>query len=132
MIAVPVTELSQVADARRRALGVAGSIGFDENDAGRVALVATELSTNLVKYGASGELLIGLFEDPTGSGVEIVAVDKGAGMGDPLESQRDGQSTGGSPGTGLGAVRRQSHLFRLASWPGLGTAVLARLQKAAR
>lgn len=128
MIAVPVTEMSQVADARRRASAVAQRIGFDATDAGRVAIVVTELATNLVKYGVQGQLLIGPFDDRTGAGVDVISLDKGPGIGNLRESLRDGHSTGGSAGTGLGAVRRQSHLFDIASWPGLGTAVLARLQ----
>lgn len=128
MIAVPVREASQVAEARRRAVAMALNAGFNPTDAGRVAIVATELATNLVKYGAEGQVLAGLFEDATGSGVELISLDRGPGIADLGVSLRDGHSTGGSAGTGLGAVRRLSQLFDIASWPGLGTAVLARLQ----
>jgi anti-sigma regulatory factor (Ser/Thr protein kinase) len=129
MMAVPVMEKSQVAEARRQALAVAVGLGFSEADAGRVALVATELATNLVKYARNGELLVSPFEDPTGSGVEIVSLDKGPGIHNLQESPRDGHSTHGSPGTGLGAVQRQSHVFAIVSWPEIGTAILARLQQ---
>ena len=81
MISVPVTEASQVAEARRRAIGVAQGLGFDETATGRVAIVATELATNLVKYGdRAARSLLGAFEDETGTGVEILALDKGAGL----------------------------------------------------
>ena len=66
MISVPVLEASQVAEARRRATGVARTLGFDDTSGGRVAIVATELATNLVKYGTNGEILLGTFEDETG------------------------------------------------------------------
>lgn len=122
-----VTEASQVAEARRRAVAVAQSVGFDETAAGRVALVATELATNVVKYGVPGEILVGIYEDATGSGVEILALDKGPGFSDLGSALRDGHSTGGSAGEGLGAVRRLSDTFDIASRPGSGTAVLARL-----
>lgn len=127
MISVPVTEASQVAEARRRAIGVAGALGFDETAAGRTAIVATELATNLVKYATGGEMLIGTFEDETGTGVEIIALDRGAGVQDLVVALRDGHSTGGSPGTGLGAVRRQSQAFDIGAWPGRGLAILARV-----
>jgi hypothetical protein len=39
----------------------------------------------------------------------------------------DGYSSAGTAGHGLGAVIRQSHLVDIASWPGVGTAVLARI-----
>ena len=51
MIAVAVNDVSQVAEARREAATVSEENGFSEDDAGRVALVATELATNLVKHG---------------------------------------------------------------------------------
>ncbi len=124
---VTVTEASQVAEARRRAVAAAQSIGFDETAAGRVALVVTELATNVVKYGVPGEILVGTFEDATGSGVEILALDKGGGFSDLGSALRDGHSTGGSSGEGLGAVRRLSDAFDIASRPGVGSAVLARL-----
>ncbi|MBP1179350.1 ATP-binding SpoIIE family protein phosphatase [Methylobacterium sp. PvR107] len=124
---VTVTEASQVSEARRRALAVAHSIGFDETAAGRVALVVTELATNVVKYGAPGEILIGIYEDGTGSGVEILSLDKGPGLSDLGLALRDGHSTGGSAGEGLGAVRRLSDTFDIASRPGSGTAVQSRL-----
>ena len=127
MISVPVTEASQVADTRRRATGVAQTLGFDETAAGRVAIVATELATNLVKYGTGGEMLVGTFEDETGTGVELLALDRGQGVADIVSALRDGHSTGGSPGTGLGAVRRQSQAFDIAAWPGRGLAVFARI-----
>jgi anti-sigma regulatory factor (Ser/Thr protein kinase) len=127
MISVAVTEASQVAEARRRASGVALSLGFDETAGGRVAIVVTELATNLVKYGTDGEILIGIFEDETGTGVQILALDRGTGISDVAAVLRDGFSTGGSPGTGLGAVRRQSQAFDIAAWPRRGLAVLARL-----
>jgi anti-sigma regulatory factor (Ser/Thr protein kinase) len=124
---VTVTEASQVAEARRRAVAVAQSVGFDETAAGRVALVVTELATNIVKYGVPGEVLIGTYEDRTGSGVEVLALDKGPGFSDLGSAMRDGHSTGGSAGEGLGAVRRLADAFDIVSRLDNGTVVLARL-----
>lgn len=124
---VVVTEASQVAEARRRAMARAQAMGFGETAGGRVALVVTELATNIVKYGVPGEILVGTYEDGTGSGVEVLALDKGPGLSDLGSALRDGHSTGGSAGEGLGAVRRLSDAFDIVSRPGSGTAVLARL-----
>ncbi len=44
-------------------------------------------------------------------------------------SLADGYSTTGTAGKGLGGRRRQSHFVDVASWPGVGTAVLARLKR---
>jgi hypothetical protein len=57
MISMVVNDESQVAEARRGVVAIARQQGFNEVDAGRAALVATELATNLVKHARSGELL---------------------------------------------------------------------------
>ena len=128
MISIAVTEASQVAEARRQCMAIARGASFDEPESGRVAIVATELASNLLKHGRGGEILVGAFEDSTGKGVEVVALDKGPGITHLAESLRDGHSTAGTPGTGLGAVIRQSHAHEVFSGPGLGTVVLARLR----
>ncbi|GEL41547.1 TorS-related protein [Methylorubrum extorquens] len=126
---VVVTEASQVAEARRRGIARAQAMGFDETAAGRVAIVVTELATNIVKYGVPGQILVGTYEDATGTGVEVLALDRGEGLPDTTTALRDGHSTGGSAGEGLGAVRRLSDAFDIVSRPGSGTAVLARLSE---
>lgn len=128
MIAISVTDASQVGDARRQCVAAAHRASFDEAEAGRVAIVATELATNLLKHGRGGQILVGPFDDATGRGVEVVAIDKGPGIVHLAESLRDGHSTAGTPGTGLGAVIRQTHAHDVYSGPGLGTVVLARLR----
>jgi anti-sigma regulatory factor (Ser/Thr protein kinase) len=127
MIATPVTESSQVAEARRRATDAAERAGFGTTDAGRVALVATELATNLMKHGGGGELLVGLYEEPGSAGIELLALDRGRGIASLQSALADGYSSAGTAGNGLGAVFRQSHAVEIASWPGLGTAILARI-----
>lgn len=129
MRAVEVRDLSQVAEARRTAVALAEANGFSEEDAGRVAIVATELATNMLKHGDGGALLIGSYEDASGAGVECLALDKGVGMADVAMSMRDGHSTAGTAGTGLGAIWRGSHVTDIYSAPGCGTAILARLQR---
>ncbi len=55
---VPVNEISQVGDARRRAARVAQSMGFNETEVGRISIVASELASNLVKHTDSGGSII--------------------------------------------------------------------------
>lgn len=126
-IRVEVTEASQPADARRRATTLATSLGFDAERAGKVAIVASELATNLVKHtDAGGELLLTTIERDDARGIEIVAVDAGPGIANLADALRDGYSTAGTYGTGLGAVSRLAELD-VHSTVGEGTVVLARL-----
>ena len=124
--AVKVSESSQVGEARRVCVDAARRAGLDETGAGQVAIVATELATNLVKHAGGGEILVGTWNDPAGSGIDVLALDRGPGMADAAACLRDGFSTAGSTGTGLGAVRRQARSFAIHAPPGGGTAVLAR------
>ncbi len=128
MVNLAVMEASGVAEARRRCVETAESAGFGTKDAGKVAIVATELATNLIKHGGGGEILLATYEEPGSSGIELIALDRGPGIADLQACLADGYSSAGTPGNGLGAVFRQSHLVDIASWPGLGTAILARLE----
>jgi anti-sigma regulatory factor (Ser/Thr protein kinase) len=125
MFSVEVSDASQVAEARRRASGAAASSGFDDVRTGQVALAATELSTNLLKHGNGGRLLVNADD----SRLELLALDRGPGMDDIASCMADGYSTAGTRGAGLGAVRRLAHDFGVVSWPGLGTAVLATITR---
>ncbi len=124
-----VADVSQVAEMRRAVTDLAANLGFDETAKGRAALVATELATNLLKHGGGGEALIGPYEDATGFGVQIIALDKGSGFEDLGAALKDGYSTAGTAGHGLGSIRRQSQVCEIVTWPALGSAVLARVAK---
>jgi anti-sigma regulatory factor (Ser/Thr protein kinase) len=127
MKSVGVNDQSGVAEARRAATDLAQSAGFTDTDKGKLALIATELSTNLVKHGSGGEILVGTYADNESDGIEIIALDKGTGMSNVAACLEDGYSTAGTAGHGLGSVIRQSHFVDIGSWPGIGTAVLARV-----
>ncbi len=126
-VVLPVTEPSQAAQAKRAAESLARSLKFNETEAGKVAIVTSEMATNLAKHAKSGELLISPLEFNGTYGVEVMALDKGPGMANVAKFLRDGYSTTGSMGTGMGAVMRLSSLFDIYSLPGVGTALLARL-----
>lgn len=127
---VPIADRSDPAAARRLAEALAAAQGLEPAAVGRVAIVATELATNLVKHAGGGEMLLRALNEEGQGGVEIVALDRGAGMKSVLECQRDGYSTSGSVGIGLGAVLRLGNMVDVYSWPGRGTAVLARVTAA--
>ncbi len=57
--------------------------------------------------------------------VEVLSIDRGPGMADVERCLRDGYSTGGTPGTGLGAIRRQSDRFSVFSESARGTVIVA-------
>jgi anti-sigma regulatory factor (Ser/Thr protein kinase) len=121
-----VRDTSAVSEARRAAVGFARRSGLDQKAEARTAIVATELATNILKHGGGGMIAVDQFADAHGSGLELLALDKGPGMADVARCLADGFSTADSPGTGLGAVVRNSDHYAIYSRPGFGTAVMAR------
>jgi hypothetical protein len=87
--------------------------------------VVTELATNLLKHASTGVLIASLIEAGASYGVQILSLDKGAGISDFAAATRDGFSTAGSSGTGLGALARLSNIFEVSTAPGGGPAMLA-------
>jgi anti-sigma regulatory factor (Ser/Thr protein kinase) len=116
---VRVSEESQVGEARRAVAALSARLGLEDKASGAAALVTTEAATNLVKHAGGGEILLRAIEE----GVEVVALDRGPGMADVGASLRDGHSTRGTQGNGLGAIRRMSTTFDIYSAPGKGTAL---------
>lgn len=122
---LPIDDESQVGQARRVALALAARLGFDEADAGRVAIVSNELSTNLLKHARHGALHLRSVPTDDGAGIELIAVDKGPGF-NPQQCLVDGFSTGGTPGNGLGALGRLAQVFDVHS-DERGSVVLAQV-----
>ncbi len=122
---VVIQEQTDVAEARRRAADRAARLGFDEVTIGRVSLAVTEAATNLLKHAGGGEVLIGPAVGRARPGVQVLALDRGRGIANVPASLRDGFSTSGTAGTGLGAISRVASSFDLYTQPGRGTVVAA-------
>jgi anti-sigma regulatory factor (Ser/Thr protein kinase) len=123
----PVTDPSQTAEVRRVARQRAVQLGFEESAVERTAIVATEIATNLLKHGGGGYLLLALTEHDGEAFVEILGVDQGKGIAEIATSMRDGYSSAGTMGTGLGAIQRLSSFCDIYSQPEKGTVILARV-----
>ena len=122
-----MTEPSQVGEVRRAATTLAGQLGFGATEAGKVALVATEASNNLVKHGGGGECFSAPWRRTASPASKYWPSTADRACRTWAVCLRDGYSTAGTPGTGLGAIVRLSsnsrHPFRVSG----GTALLARL-----
>lgn len=122
---VTIEEETQIGHARRVAQAAASRVGFDATDAGRVALIATELATNVLKHAGNGELHIAIVPGRDTRGVEVIAIDRGPGF-NFADCLPDGYSTGGTRGEGLGAVQRQADVLDMYA-DARGAVVLARV-----
>ncbi|WP_372178929.1 ATP-binding protein [Xanthomonas axonopodis pv. phyllanthi] len=122
---IRVEEGTQVGQVRREAVALAQACGFDEDGWDRVALVATELCTNLLNHAGGGQMQLCSVAGRDGLGIELCTLDQGRGfvLADCLP---DGYSTGSTPGNGLGTVQRHAALLDAYS-DARGAVVLARV-----
>lgn len=125
--AVPVHDPSRLGEVRSVVGRAAALGGLDDARRASAELVATELATNLLKHAGGGRLLVEPRPDGRTAGVQLLAVDHGPGIVDVTAALRDGYTTTGSLGTGLGACQRTADVFELYSRPGRGTVALAQL-----
>jgi anti-sigma regulatory factor (Ser/Thr protein kinase) len=127
-----ITHASDVAAARRAGQKLADALGFDDTKAGRLAIIITEAATNILKHAGEGTVTIMRTQSGVAmAGVDVVAVDNGPGIGDLEFSLRDGVSTAGTAGTGLGALRRQADEFDVWTRHGRGAAFFMRVWQGA-
>lgn len=110
---------------RRAAAALAGRLGFSEARTGEVAIVATELTTNVARHAGGGAIALRRLSATSGvlAGVGLLAVDSGPGMDDAAARAVDGESTAGSLGIGLGAVHRLATSAHSYSVPARGTVI---------
>ncbi|HEY2791325.1 MAG TPA: ATP-binding SpoIIE family protein phosphatase, partial [Micromonosporaceae bacterium] len=110
---------------RRDAVALAVGVGLSEAVCADIAIVATELATNLGRHARNGRVLIRVCRSHDRAGIGLVAIDDGPGITDVEASIRDGHSTRGTLGIGLGAIRRLAGQFDIYSQPGHGTVIAA-------
>ncbi len=122
-VLINVDDRSDVGESRRAARELTGALGFDATAAGNVALGVTEAATNIVRHAGHGQVLLRALERDGVGGLEVLALDRGPGIPSLSNSLRDGHSTAGGMGTGLGALGRISHSMQVFSQEAKGTAV---------
>lgn len=122
-----VDNVALAGSARRTAVALATEAGISARTIGNLAIVATELATNLGQHADDGVILLRVRRASDQVGVEIIAIDRGPGMPDVEDSARDGVSTAGTLGIGLGAIGRMADELDVYSLPGTGTVLSATL-----
>ena len=110
-----VGDEAQVGAVRRAVHAFAGVMGFTERELAEIDIVVQEIGMNAVRYAKGGGWIH--FTTPLGAepGIEIFYWDKGPGIYDLDRAVRDGVSTSGGLGAGLGAIRRLMDEFDLYS-----------------
>jgi anti-sigma regulatory factor (Ser/Thr protein kinase) len=125
---VPITDKSSIGESRRISSRMAERARMQGEELGRVPLIVTELATNLLLHTSGGELVVRMLPVEMGPGLEIIALDHGPGIADIKRCLKDGYSTSGTRGCGLGAVQRLSTEFEIYSTQPAGTVVVSRVR----
>jgi serine/threonine-protein kinase RsbT len=104
---------------------LARQMGFNEADQTRLETVISELARNIVLYAGEGSIRVQVVTKDKRRGLKIQALDHGPGIADIEQAMKDGYTTSGGLGSGLGGAKRMMDEFHIESAPGLGTRVTA-------
>jgi|SRR5690349_2249078 len=118
-----VRSAEDVVGVRQTVREWAVAAGFSLVDQTKIVTAASELARNAVTYGGGGIVRLEALNDGPKRGLRLVFEDKGPGIADIDAALRDGFTTGGGLGLGLGGAKRLSNEFEIASRPGEGTRV---------
>ncbi len=99
------------------------STGFRLVDQTKVVTAASEIARNVLEYGGGGTLLLESLHVSPRRGLRMLFEDKGPGIGDIQQALKDGFTSGGGLGLGLGGAKRLVHEFTIESALGMGTRV---------
>jgi serine/threonine-protein kinase RsbT len=119
----PVRSAEDVVGVRRVVREWALAVGFSLVDQTKIVTAASELARNVVVHGGGGSVRLEALNDDARRGLRLVFEDQGPGIADVERALKDGFSTGGGLGLGLGGARRLSNEFEIDSQPGAGTRV---------
>jgi serine/threonine-protein kinase RsbT len=106
-------------EVRKRTAAVALSIV----DQTKFVTAASELARNTLEYGGGGTALVHTIVEGARRGVRVTFEDHGPGIPDIELALKDGYTSGGGLGLGLGGTKRLADDFHIDSRPGEGTAV---------
>ena len=93
-------------------------------DQTKLITAASELARNMVVYGGGGQVLLEAIDDGGRAGVRVTFSDEGPGIPDVTLAMRDGYTSGGGLGLGLGGAKRLVHDFDLRTEVGKGTTIV--------
>ena len=119
-----LSSTEDVVIARQRVRAKAVEQGFSLVDQTKLVTAASELARNTVQHGKGGTMQIVPLSDGARRGIRLVFEDRGPGIADITLAMKDGFTSGGGLGLGLGGAKRLSNEFSLESVVGHGTTIV--------
>ena len=120
----PLRSSDDIVRVRRIVREWAVSLGFSLVDQTKVVTAASELARNVIDYGGGGDFRIESLNNDARRGLRLTFSDEGPGIVDMEQAMKDGFTTGGGLGLGLGGAKRLVNEFLIDSKPGRGTTVV--------
>lgn len=120
---LPIATSSDVVLARQKVRQWATEMKFTLVDQTKLVTAASELARNALDHGKGGQMVVEVVENISRTGLKLVFEDRGPGIPDIEAALRDGFTTGGGMGLGLGGSKRLVNDFHIESQPGKGTRI---------
>lgn len=121
---IPVRSVDDIIKARQLVRDSAIAQGLSLVDQTKLITAASELARNTLVHGKGGDMRLEQLNDGARRGVRVTFSDQGPGITDMALAMRDGYSSGGGLGLGLGGAKRLVNEFTIESEPGKGTKVM--------
>lgn len=120
---MPVRTENDVVLVRQAVRKWAAGLTFSLVDQTKIVTAASELARNVLVHGGGGTVLLESLSEGTRRGLRLVFEDQGPGIANIELALRDGYTTGGGLGLGLGGSKRLVNEFDIVSRVGEGTRV---------
>jgi serine/threonine-protein kinase RsbT len=120
---LPVRSDADVVSVRQMTRTLSTECRFSLVDQTKMVTAASELARNALIYGGGGTVTFTVLENGVRTGLRLRFADEGPGIPDLEQALRDGFTTGGGLGLGLGGAKRLVNEFDIDSAPGQGTRV---------
>lgn len=121
---LPIRSSADVVAVRQKVRSWAAELRFSLVDQTKIVTAASELARNTLEHGKGGEVRIEIVERSPVRGLRLVFEDQGPGIPDIELALKDGYTTGGGLGHGLGGAKRLVNEFDIESTPGKGTRIV--------
>jgi serine/threonine-protein kinase RsbT len=120
---LPIRDQNDVVRVRHAVRSVAIELGFSVVDQTKIVTAASELARNTLVHGLGGHCVIEVLQQDARKGLKLSFQDQGPGIADIPLALKDGYTSGGGMGLGLGGAKRLMSEFEIVTAPGQGTRV---------
>jgi len=120
---MPVRSENDVVAVRQAVRKWSAELGFSLVDQTKIVTAASELARNVLVHGGGGTTRLESLTEGSRRGLRLIFEDQGPGIPNIELALRDGYTTGGGLGLGLGGSKRLVNEFDIVSRVGEGTRV---------